>query len=175
LQFSRISAKIAENARACNIAKGWRLMTDPKRLPRSFVLTAALLAGPALAFAAGIALVGRNIEGPAIALFFLGPLALVAWAGFAVAMALGARRRMAASTLLGAAFASLAFMAGVLGTFVPYVAGWGGHDLDLYGQDSGWRQWLWIMLTASGSWGALAGGGAGFLVWIFRPARSESA
>jgi len=150
-------------------------MTNPKRLPRSFVLTAALLAGPALAFAAGIALVGRNIEGPAIALFFLGPLALVAWAGFAVAMTLGAHRRMAASTLLGAAFASLAFMAGVLGTFVPYVVGWGGHDLDLYGQDSGWRQWLWIMLAVSGSSGALAGGGVGFLVWIFRPYRAGPA
>jgi hypothetical protein len=150
-------------------------MTDRKRLPRPFVLVAALLTGPALAFAAGITLAGRDVEGPAAALFFLGPLALVAWAGFAVAMILGARRRMAASTLLGAAFASLAFMAGVLGTFVPYVAGWGGNDLDLYGQDSGWRQWLWIMLALSGSWGALAGGGAGFLVWVFRPYRAKSA
>lgn len=150
-------------------------MTDRRHLPRRFVLAVALLVGPALAFAAGIALVGRNIEGPAIALFFLGPLVLVGWTGFAVAVTLGARRRLAASMLLGAAFTSLAFMAGVLGTFLPYAAGWGGHDLDLYGQDSGWRQWLWIMLAVSGSWGALTGAGAGFLVWVFRPVRAESA
>jgi hypothetical protein len=123
-----------------------------------------------VAFAAGIALVGQDVPGEAAALFILGPLALVGWTGFAVAMALGARRGRAVSTLLGAAFTSLAFMAGVLGTFVPYAAGWGSHELDFYGPDSDWQQFLWIMLTVSGFWGALAGAGAGFLVWVFRPA-----
>ena len=127
-----------------------------------------------MAFAAGIALVGRDVQSPAIALFILGPLVLVGWTGFAVAMALGAHRGRAASTLLGAAFTSLAFMAGVLGTFVPYAAGWGNHELDLYGQDSDWQQFLWIMLTVSGFWGALAGAGAGFLVWVFRPAGAKA-
>src|SRR4030042_1253979 len=79
------------------------------------------------------------------------------------ALALAASRGRAASTLLGAALTSLAFMAGILGTFVPYAAGWGDHELDLYGQDSNWQQFLWIMLTVSGFWGALAGAGAGFL------------
>jgi hypothetical protein len=146
-------------------------MTDGKQ-PSRALLTGAVLAGPAVAFAVGIALVGRDVNGPAIALFVLGPLALVGWTGFAVAMALGASRGRAASTLLGAASTALAFMAGVLGTFVPYAAGWGSHELDLYGQDSNWRQFLWIMLTVSGFWGAVAGAGAGFLAWVFRPART---
>ncbi len=150
-------------------------MTAAKRLPRPLVLAAAVLAGPGLAFAAGLALEGRNIGGPAAALFFLGPLALVIWTAFLVAMTLGARRRRAASTLLGAAVTSVAFMAGVLGTFVPYIAGWGGHHLDLYGRGSGWQQFLWIMLTVSGFWGALAGAGAGFLTWVFRPVAREPA
>jgi len=148
-------------------------MTDGKRLPRPFVLAGALLAGPAVAFVAGIAVVGRDVQGPVSALFIVGPLALVGWAGFAVAMALGTHRRRATSTVLGAVFTSLAFMAGVLGTFVPYAAGWGDHELDLYGYDSNWQQFLWIMLTVSGFWGALAGAGAGFLVWVLRPARTR--
>lgn len=148
-------------------------MTNGRNLSRPFVLAASLLAGPAVAFAAGIAVVGRDVQGPAVALFIMGPLALVGWTGFVVAKALGANRGRAASTLLGAAFASLAFMAGVLGTFVPYVAGWGDHELDLYGYDSNWQRFLWVMLTVSGFWGALAGAGAGFLVWVFRPARTR--
>jgi hypothetical protein len=126
-----------------------------------------------VAFLAGIALVGRDVEGPVIAFFILGPLALVGWTAFAVAVALGTRRRRAASTLLGAAFTSLAFMAGVLGTFVPYAAGWGSHELDFYGPNSDWQQFLWIMLAVSGFWGAVAGGGAGFIVWVFRPAGAK--
>ena len=143
-------------------------------LSRPFVLAGALLAGPAAAFAAGITLVGRDVEGPAVVLFTLGPLALVGWAGFAVALALGPRRRRAASIVLGAAFTSVAFMAGVLGTFVPYAAGWSGYELDLYGEDfGGWQRWLWIMLAVSAFWGALAGAGVGFLVWVFRPAATK--
>ena len=148
-------------------------MTDAARPSRALLLAGGLLAGPAVAFAAGIALVGRDVQGPVVAFFILGPLALVGWTGFAVTMALGASRGRAASTLLGAALTSLAFMAGILGTFVPYAAGWGDHELDLYGQDSNWRQFLWIMLTVSGFWGALAGAGAGFLVWFFRPTRTR--
>ena len=148
-------------------------MTDGKHPSRPFILAGGLLAGPAVAFAAGIAVVGRDVEGPAFALFILGPLALVGWTGFAVSMVLGARRGRAASTFLGAAFTSLAFMAGIVGTFVPYAAGWGDHELDLYGHDSNWKQFLWIMLTVSGFWGALAGAGAGFLVWFFRPERTR--
>ena len=148
-------------------------MTDGRHFPRPIVLAGALLAGPAVAFAAGIVIVGRDVEGPVTVLFIVGPLALVGWTGFAVATALGAHRRRAACTLLAAAFTSLAFMAGVLGTFVPYAAGWGDHELDLYGYDSNWQQFLWIMLTVSGLWGALAGAGAGFLVWVLRPARTR--
>jgi hypothetical protein len=150
-------------------------MTDGKHPSQPFLLAGSLLAGPAVAFAAGIALVGRDVQGPVFALFILGPLALVGWTGFAVTMTLGASRGRAASTLLAAALTSVAFMAGALGTFVPYAAGWGDHELDLYGQDSNWRQFLWIMLTVSGFWGALAGAGAGFLVWFFRPARTRPA
>jgi len=148
-------------------------MTDGRHPSRPFLLAGSLLAGPAVAFAAGIALVGRDVGGPAIALFIAGPLALVGWAGFAVTTALGASRGRAASTLLAAALTSLAFMAGVVGTFVPYAAGWGDHELDLYGHDSNWRQFLWIMLTVSGFWGALAGAGVGFLAWFFRPTRTR--
>jgi len=173
LQFFRISAKISESAALRAIAEGQLLMTDGKRLPRLLVLAGALLAGSAVAFAGGIGLVGRDVQGPATALFVVGPLALVGWTGFAVVVALGAHRRRVASTLLGAAFTSLTFMAGVLGTFVPYAAGWGSHELDLYGFDSNWQRFLWIMLTVSGFWGALAGAGAGFLVWVFRPARTR--
>ncbi len=149
-------------------------MTDGKHPSRPFLLAGSLLAGPAVAFAAGIALVGRDVQGPATALFVLGPLALVGWAGLAVAMALGASRGRATSTLLAAALTSLAFMAGVLGSFVPYAAGWGDHELDLYGQEfGGWHQWLRIMLIVSGFWGALAGASVGFLVWVFRPTRTR--
>jgi hypothetical protein len=147
-------------------------MTNGKH-SRPFLLAGSLLAGPVVAFVAGIALVGRDVGGPAIALFIAGPLALVGWAGFAVMMALGASRGRAASTLLAAALTSLAFMAGVVGTFVPYAAGWGDHELDLYGHDSNWRQFLWIMLTVSGFWGALAGAGVGFLAWFFRSTRTR--
>ena len=148
-------------------------MTNGKH-SRPFLLAGSLLTGPAVAFAAGIALVGRDVQGPAIALFILGPLALAVWVGFAVAMALGAHRGRAASTLLGAAFTSLTFMAVDLGAFVPYIAGWSGHDLDLYGQEfGGWRQWLRTELIVSGFLGALVGGAVGFLVWVFRPARTR--
>jgi hypothetical protein len=149
-------------------------MTDGKHPSRPFLLAGSLLAGPVVAFVAGIALVGRDVQGPLVALFILGPLALVGWAGFAVTMALGTSRGRAASTLLAAALTSLAFMAGVVGTFVPYAAGWGDHELDLYGQEfGGWHQWLRTMLIISGFWGALAGASVGFLVWVFRPTRTR--
>jgi len=132
------------------------------------------LAGPAAAFAAGIALVGRDVEGPAVVLFTLGPLALVGWAGFAVALALGPRRGRAASTVLGAALTAAAFMAGVLGTFVPYAAGWGDHELDLYGEDfARWQRWQRYNQRGSAFCGILAGAVVGFMVWVFRPAATK--
>ena len=142
---------------------------------RPLVIAGALLAGPAVAFVAGIALVALHVEGPALLLSILGPLALVGWTGYAVTLILGAHRGRVASTLLAAAFTSLAFIAAVLGTFVPYAAGWGSHELDLYGPSSDWQQFLWIMLAVSAFWGALAGAGVGFLMWVFRPAAAGPA
>jgi len=66
--------------------------------------------------------------------------------------ALGA---MAAEVALGGLLFPALLTVFVLGIFTPYLAGWGGRDLDQFGgNDMTWRSWLTFLLIAAAVSGA---------------------
>jgi hypothetical protein len=128
-------------------------------------------------FASGLAMVLRHFEDPfrtAVALGELGIGGLLVSLAVWVAMP-GFRRwrREPLVALLGlllgallGAFGGLLF---VLGVFLPYAAGWGGHELnDFGGEDFTWQEWLTMWLVSAAVMGAVVGAVCGLAAWVLR-------
>ena len=143
-------------------------MTFRTAAPRLLAFLPWLVAGLVGSFMAGVLVIVHTAAEPCW-LTLLHALLLALWVAIAVALALGGARQFLVSVLLGAFLTSLAFMAGVLGTFFPFAAGLGNRHLDSYGGDiSTWDHWLTFALAFSGMAGALFGAFGGPLSWAFR-------
>ena len=71
--------------------------------------------------------------------------------------------------LLGAFLGAVAVMSYGAGGFLPYLAGWGGRELeDFGGGDFSWQDWLvWFFLVFPVV-GAIVCGASGFIAWALR-------
>jgi hypothetical protein len=70
------------------------------------------------------------------------------------------------SVLLGAILGAVAGALFTLGVFLPYAAGWGGHELeDFGGNEFSWQSWLRTLLASLVIAVAAAGAVGGLFAW----------
>jgi hypothetical protein len=71
------------------------------------------------------------------------------------------------SILLGAVLGAVAGALFTLGVFLPYAAGWGGHELeDFGGNEFSWQSWLRTLLASLAIAVAVAGAVGGLFAWF---------
>ena len=139
-------------------------------LPKRLLGYLLLLTGLASSFAAGIAVEVAELPGSSLIDVVTLLIAFI-WTMTTVALTLGRSQQFWPSIVLGAFLGALAFMLFVIGTFLPFAAGWGHRKLDLYGGDDyTWQAWLFLMLQLAAWTGAAIGFGAGLSSWAFRSA-----
>lgn len=131
----------------------------------------------AVGLASGLVAVLADLEGAM--------LAVLAWADLvvgAILVLLAVRLAMSGfsrwrgnlttvlgSTLVGAFVGAVGGLAFTLGIFLPYLAGWGGHELDDFGgNDFTWQEWLSVWLRGLALVGAAVGAVCGLAAWVLR-------
>lgn len=143
---------------------------------RAASIVALLTVGSGSAFALGI-LTLQMPDYDAWMLPFI-PLALPALiTGVAIRVLTGHRgeRRLDLALASLSALAGAVLLAGmlaffVLGVFIPYLAGWGGREIDQFGgHDFTWSAWLSTLLAMAGVAGGVIGAVVGLLSWACRP------
>jgi NhaP-type Na+/H+ or K+/H+ antiporter len=76
--------------------------------------------------------------------------------------------------LLGAFLGAVGAFLFVMGVFLPYLAGWGGRELeDFGGNDFAPDYWLKCLLVYLPVYGAVVCGASGFIAWALRFLRPD--